>query len=291
MDVSLLSPYIRTALDHTAPAGWVLHERVLFDYELLYVKEGHIIVTVGDTTYEGVPGDIFLFRPRERHSIRLAPGCPALRQPHIHFDLIERPDSPEVKISFKPMDQMNEQELRWFRDDVLSSPPMQIPSRVRLRSSALFESMLLGIVDEYERKLPFYETNVKGMFIQLWTLLLRELYWQEHEHVLTNMEALQAAKLHIARNLDRRLSVDELAAASNMSKYYFIRSFKGAFGVPPMKYYQIKRIEKAKELIQFTTLPVTEIAQRLGFPGIHAFSRAFRKAEGVAPTYYRGKDR
>lgn len=289
MDLSVLSPYIRTALDHTAPAGWVLYERVLFDYELLYVKEGHIIVTVCDTIYEGVPGDVFLFKPRERHSIRLAPGCPALRQPHLHFDLVERPDSPEVKISFKPMDQMTEQEMQWFREDVLSCPPMSVPNRIRLRSSGLFETMLLGIIDEYERKLPYYESNVKGMFILLWTQLLRELYWQEHEHVLTNWEALQAAKLHISRNLNRQLSVDELAAASNLSKFYFIRSFKGAFGIPPMKYYQTKRIEKAKELIQFTTLPITEIADQLGYPSIHAFSRAFRKAEGVAPTYYRGK--
>jgi AraC-like DNA-binding protein len=290
MDLSRLSPYIRIAMDHRATQGFHLRERAIFDYELLYVKEGRVLVTVNGRHYNGEPGDLFLFKPGEPHSIRTKPGFPIFRQPHIHFDLFERSDSADVKISFKPVGEMTPQERAWIREDVLSEPPFRFPNHIRPRNPLAYETMLIGIIDEYRRKTPYYETNLKGMLIQLLVALLRELYWQERPHVLPNMDALQSAKSYILARLDRELTVGELAAAANMSKSSFIRSFKSAFGITPIKYYQMMRIERAKELIQYTSMPITRIADSLGFPSIHAFSRAFRALEGVAPSSYRRKD-
>ena len=42
MDINYLSPYIRVAMDSTINPPWKLPERVIFDYELLFVKEGII---------------------------------------------------------------------------------------------------------------------------------------------------------------------------------------------------------------------------------------------------------
>ncbi|WP_246359167.1 helix-turn-helix domain-containing protein [Paenibacillus phytorum] len=49
------------------------------------------------------------------------------------------------------------------------------------------------------------------------------------------------------------------------------------------------RIEKAREMIQFTDEPLTRIAELIGFPDIHSFSKAFKKIEGVNPSFYRKK--
>lgn len=71
MLIEQLSPYIRVAMDSKINFPWHhLKERVLFDYELLYVKEGRVKVTIGDQYYTGEPGDLFLFRPKQRHTIR-----------------------------------------------------------------------------------------------------------------------------------------------------------------------------------------------------------------------------
>lgn len=50
-----LSPYIRVAMDSKIDFPWHLTERVLFEYELLYVKEGRIKVTIEDQSYIGEP--------------------------------------------------------------------------------------------------------------------------------------------------------------------------------------------------------------------------------------------
>jgi AraC-like DNA-binding protein len=273
-------------MDYTVPPNWVLKERVIFDYELLFVKEGEVIVTVEDVDYHGIPGDMFLIKPYQKHSMRLA-GDVLLRHPHIHFDLYYRPDSPSVKVSFKPLKEIASAELSWFREDVCSSPPFLIPNHIRLKNPLVAEKMMFDIIREFEQKPPYYEHSCKGIFTQLWIHLLREIYWKDNHHVLSNWEALNEVKNYLSRNLNEKIPVERLAKMANFSKSYFIRIFKNAFGMTPTKYQQLMRIEKAKELVQFTAIPLTEIAEMCGYQSIHSFSQSFKKAEGVKPSFYR----
>jgi len=59
-------------------------------------------------------------KPRQRHSIRIF-GEGFLRQPHIDFDLFYKPDSPDVKVSFKPIEQISPSEMSWFSVDLSDS--------------------------------------------------------------------------------------------------------------------------------------------------------------------------
>lgn len=288
MDLNALSPYIRVALDNVIVPTWKVKERDLFDYELLYIKEGEAIITVLDQVYNGQPGDIFLFKPRQRHSIAVKGSIP-LRQPHIHFDLFYRPDSPEVKVSFKPIEEMSPQEHAWFREDDCSVPPFDLPNHFRLRNPLVFEKLLLDLIREFNMGLPFSQASVKGLFIQLWIFLLREHHWKQNSHIHSNWEQLTKVKQFLNHHFNEEVNVDKLAEMANLSNNHFIRLFKKAFGSSPIKYHQMVRIEKAKEMIQFTSIPLTEIAEEVGFQSIHAFSRAFKQLEGVPPSFYRSQ--
>ena len=57
------------------------------DYELLYLMEGQLLVTVEDEVYYGKAGDYFFFKPVARHTIQKIIGSTHIRQPHVHFDL------------------------------------------------------------------------------------------------------------------------------------------------------------------------------------------------------------
>lgn len=281
-----LSPYIRVAMDSRVPSQWHLQERVLFDYELLYVKEGRVKVTIEDQTYEGEPGDLFLFRPKQPHSITKI-GTGMLRQPHLHFDLIFKEDSPDVKVSFKPLEEISEEEMVWFREDVLDSNSLKIASHLRLRNPIIIENMLFEIINEFQMKLPYYETNVKGMFIQLFIHLLRENYWNQNPHLVTNMDELVKIRNYLKHHIDQKVTVDELVDISGISKFYLIHLFKKTFGMSPIQYHQMLRIEKAKEIILFTTESLTVIAEKFGYSDIQSFSKAFKKIDGVKPSFYR----
>lgn len=75
-------------------------------------------------------------------------------------------------------------------------------------------------------KLPYYETNVKGMFIQLFIHLLRENYWIQNPRLLTNMNELVKLRNYLKHHVDQKVSLDELVRVSGISKFYLIHLFK-----------------------------------------------------------------
>ena len=86
---------------------------------------------------------------------------------------------------------------------------------------------------------------------------------------------------------DHDIKNDELAKLSNISTVYFRKIFTKIYGVPPMHYIEIRRLEKAKELLATDELSVTEIASLTGFKDIYQLSRFFKKMTGLSPNKYR----
>lgn len=83
------------------------------------------------------------------------------------------------------------------------------------------------------------------------------------------------------------ISLDELAAEARLSPYHFARMFKQSVGVPPRVYLTRLRMEKACELLARTDLPVTEIAQEVGYSSNQVLARVFIKHQRMSPTDYR----
>ncbi len=87
--------------------------------------------------------------------------------------------------------------------------------------------------------------------------------------------------------LSEDVSLDELAAEARLSPFHFARMFKQSVGVPPRVYLTRLRIEKACELLAQTDLPVTEIAQEVGYSSNQVLARVFVKHQRMSPTDYR----
>ncbi|WP_245582004.1 AraC family transcriptional regulator [Phyllobacterium phragmitis] len=87
--------------------------------------------------------------------------------------------------------------------------------------------------------------------------------------------------------LSEDISLDELAAEARLSPFHFARMFKQSVGVPPRVYLTRLRMEKACELLETTDLPVTEIAQEVGYSSNQVLARVFVKHQRMSPTDYR----
>ncbi len=75
-------------------------------------------------------------------------------------------------------------------------------------------------------------------------------------------------------------------AVSSFGKY-ISRYFKEHFILPFRKYITHLRLEHAKQLLQDTDTPVTEIAMQSGYQNVSYFIRSFKKTYGVSPLKYR----
>lgn len=87
--------------------------------------------------------------------------------------------------------------------------------------------------------------------------------------------------------LSEDIGLDELAAEVRLSPFHFARMFKQSVGVPPRVHLTRLRMEKACELLEMTDLPVTEIAQEVGYSSNQVLARVFVKHQRMSPTDYR----
>ena len=88
-------------------------------------------------------------------------------------------------------------------------------------------------------------------------------------------------------NLERPLSLDELAARALMSRRSFVRHFKAATGASPHAWLLSQRLSLAEELLETTSLPVEQIADRVGYRSAAVFREQFAARRGLAPRDYR----
>lgn len=91
----------------------------------------------------------------------------------------------------------------------------------------------------------------------------------------------------LQENLDQNISLDQMAEKMNLSTSHFRAMFRAELGTGPGNYYFSMRIHEATRLLRETSLPIKEIAGRIGYNEISHFYRAFRKFNNSTPNDYR----
>ena len=100
------------------------------------------------------------------------------------------------------------------------------------------------------------------------------------EYIISDIEN------YIEKNLDKKLSLTDIAASVHMNKSYISRVFKEKMGENLFDYINKRKIEKAKMLIKNNVLRMYEIALSVGMEDTAYFSRVFKKYEGISPSEY-----
>lgn len=98
---------------------------------------------------------------------------------------------------------------------------------------------------------------------------------------------LRELKHYIDNHLDRPLKLDDLEKHCHMSKYRICHEFSTAFGLPPIRYLNKKRLEAAENLLLSTEKKVHEIALAAGYENTNHFIHLFKKEYGTTPQAYR----
>ncbi|MFT4098530.1 MAG: AraC family transcriptional regulator [Rhodoblastus sp.] len=91
----------------------------------------------------------------------------------------------------------------------------------------------------------------------------------------------------IAERLDQELSLDELAREAGLSSRSLTRAFSKRLGVTVHQYVLSRRVQRAKELLISTSLPIVEVALETGFSSQSHMAATFRKQTGVTPQTFR----
>jgi AraC-like DNA-binding protein len=101
-----------------------------------------------------------------------------------------------------------------------------------------------------------------------------------------DMEKLKSTLDHA---VEKNFRLADYAKNNNVSDAHLIRSFRKVFNMTPYEYLMDKKMENAKNLLQYSHLSVKEIADHLAFSDQYYFSNYFKQKTGLAPSEYRKK--
>lgn len=98
-------------------------------------------------------------------------------------------------------------------------------------------------------------------------------------------KSIRHAMEFLAEDLDRKMSLDEVARAAGLSRYHFLRVFKQQTGLPPHLFRTLRRIDRAKQLLR-DGQPLAQTALKVGFSDQSHFTNTFHKYTGATPGQY-----
>ncbi|PVY70068.1 AraC family transcriptional regulator [Tamilnaduibacter salinus] len=98
---------------------------------------------------------------------------------------------------------------------------------------------------------------------------------------------LDALHHYMRDNLERRLTLGQLAELSGLSPAHFATRYREQTGTSPIQHFLHLKVERACQLLDTTSQSFADISRQLGYDDAYYFSRLFKKIMGKSPSDYR----
>jgi len=119
----------------------------------------------------------------------------------------------------------------------------------------------------------------------IWSAVLHEVrQGATTEDDAGEQSAMTAVRAYAQEHLHRPLTLDALADVAGLSRSRFVECFRAAVGTSPVKYLRQLRMERARQLLATTNLPLKAIAPRVGLRDEFELCRTFKREFGIAPS-------
>ena len=238
------------------------------------VRRGERWVTSGDTVEQLGPGDLVFVEPGRPHTLASHPpggqpttgSCVLLLCGYCEF--INDTGTPLAEVF---------PSLTIVRDEEILAHPW-------------LKTTLDQLSAEYLSQQPGSELVVDKLTEIVIVELLRINFGRHSDspfiRALSDKQISRA--LHLLHDEPQRgWTLETLAAELAMSRAAFARRFKELVGKPMFEYLTTLRIQKAKEMLRESSLPLYEVASRVGYESDLSFTKTFKKLTGTTPTRYR----
>ncbi len=231
-------------------------------YQLQLIINGAGTVEINGETFPILSDQCYLFKKNTQHAFRFS--CDSITidfKFELNDELAQLIDSSDLTGPCKLSHIAQLKQLFQLSSTNLSSSNPLLPYRIDVG----LKNILLTILQDKQSQEktqealvdPIAETDEDFPIVQ---------YLKQHLHLKVNLE--------------------EVAKHFGFHPHYLIELFKKKTGTTPIQYLQFLRLEKAKEYLEFTTLSVSEIADRIGLTTPY-FSRLCCERLGVPPTQIR----
>ena len=245
------------------------------EIEIKYFYEGNATLLVGSKIVQAKAGDLVVMNPYEVHStIRFGEN-----KGKYHLIMID-PDS-------------------FFEKDIAVSALKQMPAwndfefDTHIREDQRIPELMMRIADEQKRKAPYYRLTLRGLMLELFSLLLRDYAKTEEtsssDENIRYFETVEPAVQRIRDRYFEKITAEDLSSLCNVSKCHFCRIFKKATGKTAMQYLTDYRLQIADVLLSDPSHSISLIAEKCGFEDESYFCRCYKRKFGSSPGQKRSK--
>lgn len=252
-------------LQCTSHIGVPLHVQPNHLYELTVVQGGK-----GTVASNGVPtaiyrGDIYISFRGDFHAIASDPEDPLL------FDFLAfNSNDPELGALLADLEKC------------FLSPRLRV----------VHDNRILDLMDALLQEFATGTASTRllhAIMTQIAVYLIRDFQNTQVAPVPTKSEAellCQRLKNYIDTHIYSMQSLSDIAAETNYNYSYLSTLFRQVTSGTLLDYYRSRRMEAARLMIDEHTMTLTQIAEKLHYSSIYAFSRSFKAYYGVAPNTY-----
>lgn len=251
------------------------------ELEIIYVKSGTLNVTISGENYIGNQGEAFVVSPGNLHFMGSKTG-----EVDYYTFLF-----PLEYVSFQSNDLLEKEVMSPLRHGKLMIKP-QVGDCVRdiceeLIAVQLPSSALLTVGGE-RKVIPemSVQLNIKSILLQFFQKMLQYDFIVQNSTSGRNTTEKEMIS-YIQQNYTGEISLKQFGEQFHLSEKYISRYFKEHFHITLSQYINHLRMEHARQLLQETTLSVTEVAMRSGYENVSYFIRSFKKMYGMSPLKYR----
>ncbi|HEY5585143.1 MAG TPA: AraC family transcriptional regulator [Ruminiclostridium sp.] len=254
----------------------VLHIHWHDSFEIIFIKEGNAIFQIGSVEYYAENGDILFVNQGELHSGYLVNNTKVTFYA-IVFD--------KSVLSYYIPDTQQKKLIYPFIEG-----KMTFPSIVKEKSEnyIAFLSFVNSIIYEFEQKKTGYEIAVKCLLSMLTLQVIRaKAYTEQIGKIYIKDNRLERFKFlfnYIEAHFPEKITIEIAANLVNLSSYHFCKVFKKVTGKTFIEFLNLYRINEAEDLLRETDLPITLVAEKVGFCNINYFDKIFKKYKRYSPS-------
>ncbi|UTY39065.1 AraC family transcriptional regulator [Allocoprobacillus halotolerans] len=153
-------------------------------------------------------------------------------------------------------------------------------------------------IDKYKN--PIFEilklnTNKTSRFLKCNSILLdiMSMLFENLElddNLVNSPSIADEAKHYLDINYPEKIKIKDIAKELGVHPNYLTKVFHDKFGISPKNYLKNLKLKKAKSLLATTTLPISVIADSLGFDDQLAFSKTFKNKYNLSPSQFRKEE-
>jgi AraC-like DNA-binding protein len=274
-------PYVRWRRPQRLEAGSTRAVRQCHDHLFLYIADGAGSITINGAVQPALAGRLFYVLPSWFYTYEASTES-ALHLLTVHFDWVEREDSPRVQPYSTPTGLPKQTAFSFPNWEPLTTPWLDLSGDDDLRRA--FEEL---------NSLPMERNRNSATEIQAagWLLvLLGHLMSRSSEAPLTidstrspaTLRRLEAARICL-ESLDNSLTPAEIAAQNGWSLDFLRHLCREVYSQSPLQLQTRARLRHARTLLAHNK-SISEAAERCGFADASYFARLYRREFGVTPS-------